>query len=530
MIRVRQVKVLVEEDNRECLLESVAKKIDVKVSQIKDIKIIKKSLDARFKPSLFYIYEVDVNVLDYEKILKRNKNNGDILLSEESEYIFPSKGDIVLSRRIVIVGSGPAGLFCGYLLALLGYRPIIIERGEKIEDRVNTVDKFFDDGILNKESNVQFGEGGAGTFSDGKLNTLTKDKFNRCKFVFETFVFCGANEEIMYMNMPHIGTDILRNVVVNMRNKIVSMGGEFMYNTCLTNISIDSGRVKSIEVNNSMIIDTDILVLAIGHSARDTFEMLNNLGINMEPKAFAVGVRIQHPQEMININQYGDNYYKELGPASYKLTYKAQNGRGVYSFCMCPGGYVVNASSEDGRLAINGMSYCKRDSHNANSAIVVTITPDDFGRGVMDGVRYQRELEERAYNLGKGMIPIQLLRDYYDDRESTCLGRVEPIFKGKYRYANLNDLYPKYINDSLKEAFLHFGRKIKGFDDGDSIIAGIESRTSSPIRINRDVDYVSNIGGIYPCGEGAGYAGGITTSAIDGLKVAEAIISKYRMG
>ena len=419
---------------------------------------------------------------------------------------------------------------CAYLLAENGYKPLILERGEKVENRVKTVEEFFKNNKLNPESNVQFGEGGAGTFSDGKLNTLTKDKFNRCKFVFETFVSCGANEEIMYMNMPHIGTDVLRNVVINMRNKIVSMGGEFMYNTCLTNISIDSCRVKAIEVNNSMIIDTDILVLAIGHSARDTFKMLNNLGLNMEPKAFAVGVRIQHPQEMININQYGDNYYKELGPASYKLTYKAQNGRGVYSFCMCPGGYVVNASSENGRLAINGMSYYKRDSHNANSAIVVTITPDDFGSGVMDGVRYQSELEERAYNLGKGMIPIQLLRDYYDDRESTCLGRVEPIFKGKYRYANLNDLYPKYINDSLKEAFLHFGRKIKGFDDGDSIIAGIESRTSSPIRINRDVDYVSNIGGIYPCGEGAGYAGGITTSAIDGLKVAEAIISKYRMG
>ena len=315
----------------------------------------------------------------------------------------------------------------------------------------------------------------------------------------------------------------------NIRNKIIDMGGEFLYNTCLTNINVRDNKLVSIEVNNNEIIDTSILVLAIGHSARDTFSMLYNLGLNMEAKPYAMGIRIQHNQEMINVSQYGNNYFKGLGPANYKLTYKSKEGRGVYSFCMCPGGYVVNASSEEGRLAINGMSYFKRDSDNANSAIVVTVSPDDFGRHPLDGIRYQRELEERAFKLGCGNIPVQLLTDYYKNKESSLFGCVKPIFKGNYRFANLNDLYPEFINKALKEAILYFGTKIDGFDSGDSIIAGIESRTSSPVRINRDSLYESNILGIYPCGEGAGYAGGITTSAIDGIKVAEAIINKYKV-
>ena len=528
MIRVRQIKVKVDSSS-DMLLKFIAKKLMVSVDKIKDYKIVKRSLDARYKPELFYIYEVLVNVCDEEEILRKNNGSGDISIALGEEYVFPSKGNLFLERRPVVVGSGPAGLFCAYLLAKMGYNPLVIERGENVENRVKTVEKFWNDGILNKESNVQFGEGGAGTFSDGKLNTLTKDKFNRCRFVFETFVKCGANSDILVSNMPHIGTDVLRNVVKNIRNDIISMGGEFLYNSCVTNVNILDGKVKSIEINNDKRIDTDVLVLAIGHSARDTFEMLYNNGIKMEGKPFAVGVRIQHSQEVINVNQYGENYYKGLGPASYKLTYKASNGRGVYSFCMCPGGYVVNASSEDGRLAINGMSYYKRDSRNANSAIVVTVTPDDFGNEPLDGVRYQRELEEKAFKLGNGNIPIQKLSDYYNNIESNCFGDIIPVFKGKYNFANLNLLYPEYINESLKEAFNHFEGKIKGFSSGDSIISGSESRTSSPVRIIRDENYLSNILGIYPCGEGAGYAGGITTSAIDGLKVAEAIINKYRM-
>lgn len=529
MIRVRQVKVRVNDNDISKIKMVVAKKIKTNVNEIKNIEIVKRSLDARYKPDLFYIYEVDIDVNNEIDILNRNKSNSDVSVSIDDRYVMPTKGDIVLDKRIVIVGSGPAGLFCAYLLAKMGYKPLVIERGEKLEDRVLTVENFWNNGKLNKESNVQFGEGGAGTFSDGKLNTLTRDKFNRCRYVFETFVECGADKDIMISNMPHIGTDVLRDVVKNLRNKIIDMGGEFRYNSCLTKININNDKVSSIEINNDELIDVSVLVLAIGHSARDTFEMLNNIGLNMEAKSFAIGIRIQHPQEIINVNQYGSGYYKNLGAASYKLTYKANDGRGVYSFCMCPGGYVVNASSEPDRLAINGMSYHKRDSANANSAIVVTVTPDDFGNGILDGINFQRELEENAYKLGNGNIPIQTLGDYYKNRESINLGKVKPIFKGSYSLSNLNNLYPEYINKSLKEAIIHFGSKIKGFDESDSIIAGVESRTSSPVRIVRNEDYVSNIDGIYPCGEGAGYAGGITTSAIDGIKVAEAIIGKYRI-
>ena len=527
MIRVRQIKISIEKDNEEELLRTISKKIKVSLNEINSFKIVKKSLDARFKPDLYYIYEVDIEIDNYKNILDKKYN--DVIESPNEDYVMPSMGNILLSKRPVIVGSGPAGLFCGYLLSIMGYKPLIIERGDEVDKRIEKVDKFFSSGIMDTESNVQFGEGGAGTFSDGKLNTLTKDKYNRGRFVFNTFVECGANNDILISNMPHIGTDILRDVVKNIRNKIIDMGGEFLFNTCLTNINVSNGKIRSIEVNNRDTIDTDILVLAIGHSARDTFSMLYNSGVTMESKSFSVGVRVQHLQEMINVSQYGENYNKKLNPASYKLTYKASNGRGVYSFCMCPGGYVVNASSEEGRLAINGMSYYKRDSMNANSAIVVTVDSRDFGSHPLDGIRFQRELEEKAYKLGNGKIPIQKLRDYYDNRETSFLENVVPIFKGGYSFANLNELYPEYINESLKEAFVNFGKKIKGFDNGDSIIAGIESRTSSPVRIIRNEDYISNIEGIYPCGEGAGYAGGITTSSIDGIKVAEAIINKYKI-
>ena len=528
MIRVRQIKVDVRKDSKDDIVRELCKKLGINKEIVKDIKIIRKSLDARFKPNLYYVYELDVLVDNEDIIIKKNSLNKDIFMSSMEEYQMPLMGECNLNNRPVVVGAGPAGLFCAYLLAEMGYRPLVIERGEKIEDRVITVDKFWKDNKLNKESNVQFGEGGAGTFSDGKLNTLTKDKNNRFRKVFETFVMCGSDEDIMYSGTPHIGTDVLRDVIINMRNKIISMGGEFLYNSCLTDINIESNKVKSIVINNNLVIDTDVLVLAIGHSARDTFSMLYDRKINMTSKPFAIGIRIQHPQEVINKNQYGKNYYEKLPPANYKLTYKASDGRGVYSFCMCPGGYVVNASSEEGRLAINGMSYHDRSSNNANSAIVVTVTNDDFGDHPLNGIKYQRELEEKAFNLGKGLIPIQMLGDYYNDVESTKLGMVKPIFKGGYAYSNLNKLYPEYINISLKEAIVNFGKKIDGFDNSDSIIAGIESRTSSPVKIIRDENYESNIKGIYPCGEGAGYAGGITTSSVDGIKVAEAIINKYK--
>ena len=528
MIRIRQIKVSIEKDNIDYIKKKISEKIKCNINDIKEINISKKSLDARLKPQIYYIYEIDINIDNEEIILKRNKNNNDILKTPDETYKYPKLGNIKLNNRPIIVGSGPAGLFASYLLAEQGFKPLIIERGEPVEERIKSVEHFWNNGILNENSNVQFGEGGAGTFSDGKLNTLVKDKDYRMKKVFEIFVSCGANPEILYINNPHIGTDVLREVVKNMRNKIIEMGGTFQYNTTLTNIITKNNKLIGIEINNKEIIDIDVCILAIGHSARDTFQMLHNNNITLEPKPFAIGLRIQHPQDIININQYGNNYNKKLPPASYKLTYRTKDGRGVYSFCMCPGGYVVNASSEKGRLAINGMSYNDRGSINANSAIVVTVSPDDYGNNPLDGMNYQRNLEELTYKLGDGKIPIQLLKDFHNSVETNKLGNISPVFKGNYKLTDINKILPDYISSSIKEALPNFDKKIKGFNQDNSIVAAIESRTSSPVRIPRN-EYLESIDttGLYPCGEGAGYAGGITTSAMDGLKVAEAIIIKY---
>ena len=521
MIRVRQVKVLIEEDN---LLEKAAKKLKIRVDEIISYKIVKKSIDARDKNNIYYVYEVDLEVINQKKI----RFNEDVIITPNEVYSYEITGNKKINNRIVIVGAGPSGLFCAYLLSEAGYKPLIIEQGERVEERVKTVEEFFKTNKLNTLSNIQFGEGGAGTFSDGKLNTLIKDKRHIGKKVFEIFVENGAPEEIMYLNKPHIGTDILRKVIINMRNKIISMGGEFKYNTKLTNIFIDNGKVKEIEVNNSDRILCDVLVLAIGHSSRDTFKLLLDKGLSMNSKNFAVGLRIEHPQEMINKSQYKEKY-KLLPPADYKLTYKASNGRGVYSFCMCPGGYVVNASSEDKRLVVNGMSNYKRDGENANSAIVVTVSSKDFGEGSLAGVEYQKKLEEKAYSLGNGFIPIQLYGDYKNNVISTKLGNIIPNIKGNYSFSNLNNLFSDEINNSLKEGIEYFSTKIAGFNREDSILLGVESRTSSPVVICRDDNLESSIEGIYPCGEGAGYAGGITTASIDGIKVAENIFHKYRL-
>ena len=426
-----------------------------------------------------------------------------------------------------MIGSGPAGLFSSYLLAENGYQPIILERGEKIEDRVKTVEKFFQDNTLNIHSNIQFGEGGAGTFSDGKLNTLVKDKEFRGKKVFEIFVENGAPEEIMYLNKPHIGTDILRKVVVSMRNKIIQMGGEFRFSSMVTDFLIEDNKIIGVEINHSEILPCSVVVLAIGHSARETFYTLWNKNVTMKAKNFAIGVRMEHPQDMISKSQYG-KAYSLLPPASYKLTYQSSSGRGVYSFCMCPGGYVVNASSEEGMLAVNGMSNYKRDGRNANSAIVVTISSKDFGEGVLAGIEYQRRLEKKAYELGNGFIPVQLYGDFVKEEKSERLGNVIPDTKGGYTLTDLNSLFSEEITSSLKEAITAFGKKIQGFDREDAILLGVESRTSSPVIIERNEEKEANIQGLYPCGEGAGYAGGITTSAMDGVKIAEAIAQKYR--
>lgn len=526
MLRIRQLKTEVTADTT-VIPVKIAKKLGISVNDIEEFKIVKKSLDARKKNNPFYIYEVDIKTPLEDKILKQNKSL-DVIKAPHEEYNFVKPGNKVLKNRPVVVGAGPAGLFCAYILAENHYNPLIIERGESVEKRVETIEKFWKTGKLNIHSNVQFGEGGAGTFSDGKLNTLVKDKAYRGKKAFEIFVENGAPAEIMYENKPHIGTDILRDVIINMRKKIISMGGEFRYNTKFTDLEIENNTLVSIEVNNEETIPCDNLVLAIGHSARDTFQLLKDKNLNMEPKPFAVGIRIEHPQNMINESQYGKKYAKILPPASYKLTYTTKEKRGVYSFCMCPGGYVVNASSEEKCLAINGMSNYKRDTEDANSAIVVTVSPKDFGFDPLAGLAFQRTLEQKAYLIGQGKIPLQLYKDYKNNQTTTKIGSIIPITKGAYYFSNLNSIFPEYINTSLKEAIEYFGTKISGFNCDDALLFAVESRTSSPVKILRSEMGLSNIGGIYPCGEGAGYAGGITTSAMDGIKTAEHIASIYK--
>ena len=515
MIRKRQIKMQLNHTDGD-MKNKIVKILHIKNNDLISYKINKQSIDAR--RDIHYVYEIDATVVNEDKILKYNKSK-DILKAPLEKYVFNITGN--KNERPVIIGSGPAGLFCAYVLAENGYNPLIIERGEMMEKRIKTVNEFWKNGTLNENSNVQFGEGGAGTFSDGKLGTLVKDKYGRMKKVFETFVLNGAPSDIMYVKRPHIGTDLLRNVIINMRNKIISMGGEFLYNTTLTDLVIKDNKIDKIVTNNG-IISCKLLVLAIGNSSRDTFKMLNKY-LNLESKPFAVGIRISHKQDMVNKNQYGN--ITTIGSASYKLTYNGK--RSVYSFCMCPGGYVVNASSEKNRLVINGMSNHKRDTENANSAIVVQVNPNDFGNDPLSGIEFQRKIEEKAFNSTSGKIPVQLYKDFKDKKISKKFKSIKPVFKGDYSFADINDILPDYICTSLIDAIEYFNTKIKGFSNDDVIIAAAETRTSSPIRIIRDENMVSNVSGIYPCGEGAGYAGGITTSAIDGIKIAEKIAEIY---
>lgn len=526
MIRINQIKMPIEHKESQLLDKSV-KLLKIKKNQIKKLEIQKKSIDARRKPELSMVYSVNIWV-DNETSMMKKVNDKNIMLINPRHYSVPTSGSEDLTHRPVIAGAGPAGLFCSYLLALQGYRPILIERGKSVEERQADVKKFWETGILDTNSNVQFGEGGAGTFSDGKLNTVVKDPIGRNLFVLETFVKFGAQEEILYDSKPHIGTDVLCKVIATMREEIKRLGGEIRFNTCMTDLRIENGKLTGIQLNKEEWIDTEICVLALGHSARDTFEMLLTHKLSIFPKSFAVGFRVEHPQQVMNLTQYGEKYADKLPAAPYKVTANLKNGRGVYSFCMCPGGYVVNASSEEGKLAVNGMSYSARDSKNANSAIIVSVSPEDFGaEDALAGVRFQQQLEAKTYELAQGKIPQQLFGDYCASRVTKEYGAFESETRGLCAFANLRGLLSEDIEQSFIEGMHSFSKAIPGFDREDAILSAIESRTSSPVRISRDEEFLSNIGGIYPCGEGAGYAGGITSAAIDGLKVAEAIIKKY---
>ncbi len=524
------------------LRNAVCKKCKCKPEQLKSISILRKSIDARKKPQLFVYYTVVASFAGEEKLLQRLSGDRDVSVYEDAGFTFPKaqSGD---TDPVYIIGDGPAGLFCAYELAHAGFHPIVLERGGSVEERTDAVEKFWKSGELDLSTNVQFGEGGAGTFSDGKLNTLVKDRDGRHRHVLETFVQFGAPPDIVYDYKPHIGTDVLRDVIRRMRQDIEAHGGEIRFHSQVTKLLVHDQEICGLVINDRQELTAGKVVLAIGHSARDTFLMLHRLGVPMEAKAFAVGYRVMHPQEWVNRTQYGLPDVRELGAAPYKVTAKSREGRGVYSFCMCPGGYVVNASSEAGRLAVNGMSYSGRDSGIANSALIVAVTPDDYVRlGLasddpeeilpeeLSGIAFQRALETRAYRIGEGKVPIQkygIFKKELEKRAMIELGEgtdgfdaFAPMIKGRYTEADLTDLLPMNLQLAFAEGMESIDHKMPGFACPETVLCGIESRTSSPVRIHRNDCLQTAIKGLYPCGEGAGYAGGITSAAMDGIRVA----------
>ena len=502
-------------DDEIILLACQKYKLDIK--NVISWYIFKKSIDARNKEDIHYNYTIDICYKN-EKSIKH--------IEHVTEYTFPK---IQVNRKSkykpIIVGAGPSGLFAALILAQNGIQPIVIEQGSSVDIRKNDVDIFLKTGKLNVNSNVQFGEGGAGTFSDGKLTTGINNKF--CRKVLEEFCNFGAPNQILYTNKPHIGTDNLVNIIQNMRKGIINLGGEFLFNEKVTDIEIKNGQVNAVICSRR--IETDTVILAIGHSARDTFEKLLQLGIYMEPKNFSVGVRIEHKQKMINDSQYSTNCKLNLPPAEYKLAYHSPNGRSCYTFCMCPGGKVIASSSEYNTIVTNGMSEFLRDGENANSALLVNITPDDFSNSsVLNGMYFQRNLEKAAFVLGGSNYnaPIQRLEDFMNNVKSTEIGYIRPTYLPGVTLSNLNEILPDFVSATLKEGIQYFGTKIQGFDDKDAILTGLETRSSSPVRIVRDKNsLMCNINGIYPCGEGAGYAGGIMSASVDGIKIGIQILT-----
>ncbi len=496
-------------------------KTDIK--NIKSATLYRKSVDARHKDNIVFCCSLKVEIKSGEEhILRKCKK---AVLFNEKSYVWKNANSIPQNRPVVI-GFGPAGIFAALTLAKAGLKPLVLERGSDADTRKQQVDEFLNGGKLNGDSNVQFGEGGAGTFSDGKLNTGIKNP--RVRTVLEVLNFHGAPDKILTDAKPHIGTDILIDVVKNIRKEIVSLGGEIKFNTKLERINVSNGVIYSVVVNGEEI-KADTVILATGHSARDTFKMLKDIGTEMMRKPFAMGVRIEHLQNDINKSLYGKFYDSEyLGAADYKLWTHLENGRGVYTFCMCPGGEVINASSEKNALAVNGMSNSARDGVNANSALLVNVEPEDFGDDdVLAGCFLQEQIEKKAYLIANGDVPITTVGEFVFGNEQK-IGKVKPTVKPRYCFAHFEDIFPSFITESLKLGILEFNKKIKGFADEEAVLTAPETRSSSPVRIVRNEEMQSvSFGGLYPCGEGAGYAGGIVSAAVDGIMVAERIIGKY---
>jgi len=542
MIKISNIKLPVGHEQHALLL-AIAKKLKTSQSQIASYQIMKRSLDARKKPQLYYVYQVVVECRnDATKLLKASNKRIDNKQKDIEIYHQPISeplklGEITLKHRPVIIGAGPAGLMAALLLAEHGFRPVVFERGQDVDKRAKDIDEFWKTGKLNLESNVQLGEGGAGTFSDGKLTTRIRDTL--IDKVYQYFVEAGAPEEILYINKPHIGTDILRMVVKNLREKLIQLGGEIYFGHKVADIDIVDGQVQAVVVESDRI-NTNNIIFAIGHSARDTYEMLYKRNVAMDPKSLAIGVRIEHPQSLINHSQYGEYHnYEQLGAAEYQLVRKKDQhiDRSVYTFCMCPGGVVVAAASEAYGVVTNGMSYHGRDLANANSAMVVNIDPVDYGyvngKSPLLGIEYLRKWERKAYELGGNNYhaPAQLVKDFLQDRPSVEIANnlVTPTYLPGVTPADLRKCLPAFVADALKQAIIDFGKRIDGFDLGEAILTGVETRTSSPVRIQRQQNGESvNVKGLYPTGEGAGYAGGIVSAAVDGLKAAQSIIQTYR--
>jgi uncharacterized protein len=532
--RIPQLKLPLDH-SQSAVVKKICAILSIRPDSLVSWAIVKKSFDARERSEIKIIYAV---MAELNKAIRGGGEGKDWFpATEEEPYVFPAQRAGLSGRgssRPVIVGAGPAGLFCALVLAENGFAPLILERGEDAESRLCTVRDFWEKGELKADSNMQFGEGGAGTFSDGKLNTSVGDKHHLNAKIVSEFVEAGAPAEIALSNKPHIGTDYLVRVVRNLRKKIESLGGTVLFNAKATSFEIENGAIRAVFVNGAERVETPALVLAIGHSARDTFEVLSRSPVAMIQKPFAIGLRIEHPQEMIQRNQFGASWNHPVLPAAdYKLTCQASSGRGVYSFCMCPGGFVVNSSSEAGMVACNGMSDFARDARNANSAIVVAVRTEDFGsQDILAGIAFQRRWERATFvaanPAGGFAMPVQRFGDFLAGRPSTGFGNVRPCARGAVAFADLNACLPDFVTTALKEGILNFNRKIRGFAHPDALLTGVETRTSSPIRILRDERLQSNVKGVYPCGEGGGHSGGIMSSAMDGIRVAESIARNWR--